>query len=137
MTVLSKGYVGGDFIIREHVDPYYCRGELPIDNSAGTDVLEVPAGFPLEADGTLATATNESDIVALVLQPQRIPAGETVKVAVLLRGPCVINRDALPTADLAGTPANFDMDDFQTALEALDPPLVVKREPVTQETQTT
>lgn len=135
MTTKTKGFVGGDFLI-DDPHPEYSREEFTITNAGGDDI-SVPAGFPLEADGTLGTATNEADIAAVVIEPIVVPAGESRKVACIARGPCIINRDALPTADLAASPASFDMGDFQTALEALSPQVVVRREPTKQTEHTT
>lgn len=129
---LTKGNVGGDVFIRES-DPVFCRESKEIDNSLGTEILSLPAGYPMD-DNVPIEASDIANCDGLLLQPCAVPAGEKLKVAVMARGEVVINKDALPTTyyDTAGA---INMTTFQTTLEALG--FIVRLEPPTQGEQTT
>src|SRR5262245_40429671 len=106
--ILTKGNVGGDWLIRE--DEYeYTRDTMAIDNSSGSlgNPLIIAAGHPVTAALALCTGAGittggATAAAGLVLEKTAVPSGEKAKVAVVIRGQNVINVDALPTVDYAG-----------------------------------
>lgn len=129
----SKGNVGGDVFIKEPDSPEYGREEVTIENEGDT-VIEYAAGYPfVYATDTPVVAADIANTTALLAETQRLEPGEVRRCAVVARGNVVINRDALPTADVAA--AAYNMTNFQTAIEALG--FVVRREPAEQAEQTT
>jgi hypothetical protein len=131
--VYEKGLVGGDFIIMES-DAAFTRDSKTIDNSAGEDDLVLEAGYPMD-DNVPEVAANHAQVDGFLVEGVTVPAGEKRKVAVLARGPAVVNLDALPVNDYAGDP--WSHSNLQAAIEALDADIVFRREPTKKETQTT
>ena len=101
-------------------------------NATGSAITLVP-GAPMD-DNVAEVAAGIADTDGIVLEKTVIPNGESRRVPVLARGPAVINVDALPTTDYAGSAIN--MTNFQTALEAMED-IVVREEPDTITTRTT
>lgn len=132
--VLEKFRVGGDFLIGRMPDPNYSYEQVELDNTDGSAVLHLPAGQPMELNGTVITHTAEASTTALLLQEVHVAIGEKLKVAVLARGPAVVNFDALPTKDPAGT--TYTAGTLLTAVQAMHD-VVVRREPTVQFEQTT
>jgi hypothetical protein len=131
--VLSKGFVGGDFLITEGDHPAYVREQKTVSNSSGEEMV-LSAGYPMD-DNVPVVDGQEANTDGLLIEKVVIPDGESRKVAVLARGPATINRDALPTTDYTGDA--FNVGTIATALGNLSPKVIVRREPTTQEIQTT
>ncbi len=134
MEWLEKLKVGGDFIVSEY-DAAYCREKVEIDVaglSLEANVL-LPAGTPFNGNN-VEGAAGISGCDGLLIQPVTLmPGMATIKCAVLRRGPAVINIDALPDEDIAGSTINKTT--WRTAIEALG--IVCRTEPEVQEEQTT
>lgn len=130
----------GDLLLYE-ADRCYCRDAVPIKNMSGGSIAAgaLRIGHPLKNNaGTWETLDDaaEADVGGLLLENM----GEVVadnatsvrKYSVLVRGPAIVNIDAIPTP-VADAETAFDKDALITALAALDPPILVHREPVNQE----
>lgn len=128
----DKGFVTGDFVIRE-TDPVYTREEKELTNDSGDGTQwTFEAGHPMD-DNIGCEAADIANCDGLLLEKIVLEDGETAKVAVIARGEVVINRDALPTTDYLG--ASINMANFATALAALG--FIVRREPTNQAEHTT
>ena len=133
--VLTKGLVGGDLLKAEDVQQY-CRESMVVDNTGGSTDITLPVGYPvIFATSTLLLAAAVNTLTGITIEPHVIPAGTKKQIAVLARGPAVINTNVLPTADKAGT--SFNMSTFQTALAALSPKFVLRTESTFQAEQDT
>ncbi len=127
---LDRGYVCGDFLMHEESN-VVCRESKIITNSSG-DTMVLAAGYPMD-DNVPLLHTAEAGCDGLLLEPVTILDGEVREVAVLARGPAVINKNALPTEDYAGT--GLTLATLVTALTALG--IICRAEPTVQSEQTT
>ncbi len=108
MTAKTKAYTLGDLLIEEQ-SAMYCRAIGTLKNGESSSVTLV-MGMPVIADGTnfeLAMSTEEGNVVGLLLDGVGdVIAGSTTstkKYSFLVRGPAVVNGDAVPAADQAET----------------------------------
>jgi len=134
LPTYTKPLVGGDVIIREWAREY-TREEVTIANATSADYA-MPAGYPINtATSKPVLTTAEANTYGFTVEPVTIVAGETRTIAIIVRGPAVINQDALPVLDVAGAalvPANM-----VTSTHLGTPGLIFRRQPSTKETQTT
>jgi hypothetical protein len=127
----------GDFLIHEESQEY-CRESITLTNDeSAAGSFEI--GFPLlESGGTWTparTAEHASVDGVLLENVDNLAAAGTKVVAVLRRGPAVINQNKLPAADYAD--AAFVAAELVARLAALSPPIIAKSEPTKTSTQTT
>lgn len=94
----------------------YCVGTILLTNAGATE-LKVQIGTPLALDGTPVAAASIADVKAISLENAFVSAGAKQICKVALRGPALLNADALPTTDTAG--AAIAQAAFITALQAL------------------
>lgn len=128
--ILSKGNVGGDFLIHEE-SGQVCRESKTVTNSTGA-LLTLPAGYPMD-DNVPVVQGGEAGCDGLLLETQIFEIGEVRKVAVLARGPAVINKNALPLVDRSDD--TFTLATLVTALTALG--IICRAEATIQGEQTT
>lgn len=132
MTTKTSTPKLGDFLKSEW-DYRYCRREGTYTNGTGSDVtLNLGQPFSInESTGVLTAIDDGSESSAecfLVSNIDQVIAdGESVDLAVLIRGPAIVNGDALPETAIDG--GTFDNDALVTVLEGLSPPVVVLTEP--------
>lgn len=134
MGWLTEPNRGGDFVVSEY-NAAYTREEVEVDVDALnlTTDLVLPAGYPLDGN-ELEVAAGIAGCDGLLLQPVTLTTDMvSIKLAVLRRGPAVINMDQLPLVDKAG--ATINRTTWATALAALG--IVVRYESDFQEEQTT
>lgn len=94
----------------------YCVGTILLTNAGETE-LQVQIGTPLALNGTPIAAASIANVKAISLENAFVSAGDTQICKVALRGPALLNADALPTTDTAG--ATIAQAAFITALQAL------------------
>lgn len=138
MTVKTKGPTSGDVFLNEYDYHGYTREDVTIDNSLGATDMELDPGYPFVSNTPLLSTDLDGSpptITGLLVNHTIVPAGETVKASVLSRGPAVINADALPTEDTAGTA--FDAEDLVDAITSSITTIIVRYEPTKQLTQST
>jgi hypothetical protein len=80
-------------------------------------------GYPINGATPVAAAAI-ANTTGILAQNIKLAASATAKVAIMRRGPGVVNKAALPTTDYAG--ASFNMTTFQSEIEALG--IVVRTE---------
>lgn len=122
---------------------YQVGGYKLVNPDATARAAQIILGQPVKASSTnmvFVKSTDEGNAIGLVLhnQPVALAISETttLKYPVLLRGPALIDKDALPTADVAGTA--FDtVAELVAAYAALDPPILTLTEPTQTSEQTT
>lgn len=118
----------GDLFIAGDIQ--YCTKTVIIRNGTATQrTLDNIVGYPLKAgasgaDYQLAVAGDEANVLALLLDcdgqySETIAAttNSSRKYQALKNAPCIINRNAIRTLDIAG--AAFDVAAIVAALEAL------------------
>jgi hypothetical protein len=136
-TTLTKPRTEGDVVIR-NFDPEYCYDSVTITNNSGAERDFVP-GTPFnESGGTWDPTqdTEEASIDGILVEHVKGLANNGTKVVrMLVRGPAVLNRDALPTVDYTNTA--FNLATVATRLLALSPPIICRREPTKVSQQTT
>lgn len=122
---LTKGYVGGDFLISEDALPTHTRESGTIAVDGGGTATVFPAGTPMKQAGGTGTAwdtplraASVGQVTALTLEKVTVLPGQTVPVGVICRGPICINFEMLPTVDYAGTAIVAAT--FKAALTALN-----------------
>ena len=121
--VLTKPYMGGDWLIREADEQEFSRHSVTLDNSGGSTDLVVPAGSPVASATALAAAAvinvapvaGSPTIMGATLEPVTVPKGEKAKVLYIGSnvltgkfGNHVFNKDAIPAADTAGVAFTAD-----------------------------
>lgn len=138
-TTFTKGKALGD-LLKWETHPMYCRESSKVKNGqAGACALTDALAYPVKADGTgyqLAIAGDEANVLGLIFLkgPLDIAAGATTTfpLALLVRGPAVLNKAALAAKDIAA--ANFTIATLVTRLKALN--FVIRDEPTVTQTQT-
>lgn len=112
-TGKNKAKTLGDVLIHEE-SPMYCRAIGTIKNGVAVAVT-LAVGMPVIADSTnfeLAVSTEEGSVTGILLDGAgdviAASATSTKLYSVLVRGPAVINYDAIPQADQAA--AAWDTD---------------------------
>ena len=127
---LTKPDVGGSVVLHEE-SVIFCR-EGRIYHNGGSTVVQLRAGEPFVVNAP-CTHTNINTCDGLLIEPKAVQPGETVEVAVLARGPAVVNQDALPT--IALDTVAFNMTTFLTAVSGLG--ILLITEPATTTELTT
>lgn len=142
MTTLTRGRSLGDIIKWLSHQGYNCISGVFRNASGGTLTNVQILGQPVKASSTKfvpVLATDESSAIGIVMTDQKVTLANNTdlgnKVLILRRGPALINSDALPAADVAGT--SFTVATLVTAYAALSPPIIAQTEPDTVETQST
>lgn len=119
----------GELLIRCESLEYCTKTAIIRNGTASERTLDNIVGYPLKAgasgaDYQLAVAGDEANVIALLLDcdgqfSETIAAttNSSRKYQVLKNPPCIINRNAIRTLDIAG--AAFDVSAIVTALEAL------------------
>lgn len=135
--VKTQGNRMGD-LIKFLDEAIYCIESYFLVNPAGED-FTFPVGTPCSVSGSNATplaAAAQASVTALLLEATFIPSGETtpLKYSFVVRGPAVVDKDRLPTADYDA--ASYNHTTIATALAALDPPILSRTEPTIQGRQT-
>ena len=140
----TKKKVAGDLVKYEAAQSY-CRISTTIKNSEATTTAAIPdpVGYPVRlATGiySLCQVANQANAVGLIVEGPPIPslaaaASTTDKYSVLIRGPAVIDKAAIPTADSQA--AAYTLATLVTALEGLAVPIACKDEPTKKSQQTT
>lgn len=142
-TPLTEKTQLGD-LIRYENQQEYTREALKVYNNTGADVsIANPMGYPVKAHYfdpnavTLALEADAADVIGVILTSKALEiADEGYKtLSVLVRGPAEIDAAYLPTSDVGGT--TFTKATIQTALKALNPPILSRAEPSIIATQTT
>lgn len=133
----TKGPVGGD-VVKHFYSSEYSLEDAHYTNE-GADPVDIPPGYPVVVNSatgaiTLVAAADIANATGITLQGHRAYAGEKTPIAVLARGPGIVNRDALPTNDLAADAA-INMTSFVARLLVLG--LVSRSEPTVQSLQET
>ena len=105
----------------------YCVGTMVVTNAAGSSELAIDIGTPLGNTGAPIAAADIANTKALALQRIFIGAGDTQLCKVALRGPALLNMDALPTKDTAG--ATITAAALQAALQGLGFQFIEEGEP--------
>lgn len=141
-SLVSRKHLGDIFKFVSHPG-YNTVSGIFRNNSGATRTLFSLVGMPVKLSGgkwVPVLATDEANITGLVMSEEYVDtlANNTdwgTKVQVMVRGPALYDKDALPAADIAGTP--FTLATIVTALAALSPPLIAQAEPATSQTQAT
>jgi hypothetical protein len=121
----------GNLVISETGGAEYTRDSRRITNGGGAAVT-YPVGQPFVGTAP-ATAANLATANGVLLRAVKLDPAEAMDLPFLVRGPAVVNLDALPTVDMAA--AAFNMTTFRTMLEGLR--IVVREEPPIIATQAT
>lgn len=131
-------------VLKWFVEERFCFATYKIKNDSGAAIAQggIVPGTPLNlVAGNMETieSTEEAEIDGIFIDERTVPAlaiaGLTEKeYRVLVRGPALVNKDAILAADYNGSTA-YDLDAIVTRLAALD--IQVLAEPETVETQTT
>ncbi len=138
---LSKGYVGGDFLIADDALPTVTREFATISNATGAAVV-YPAGQYLivtnegatNATAVAATSGQENSVTGLLLEKTTVLANSTLTpIGYVRRGPTAVDFNMLPVNDLAGNA--YTASTLKTRLATQG--IVVRVEGVTQQEQTT
>ena len=128
----TKGTVPSDVFLSFGLGPIYHFETKVVTNGTAND-WDLAPGYPMD-DNVPVLGAGIADIDGLLYDRARIPAGESKKCLVLARGPAVINRDRLPTADYAGTP--FVNANLVTQIADIPGIIVTRSEPDTETTLT-
>lgn len=143
MSVLEQSEVRtSDFVLDEY-DQRYTRMAVKIKNNTGVALAAgaIQVGHPLTINGTDYETTNaggEAAFDMFVIDPRVVEAlaiGATTELEyeVLVRGPALVNVDAIPDTDPDGASA-LDKTALVTAMKAFNPPIIPLYEPETQST---
>lgn len=137
----TKGRVLGD-LLRAFWHAGYCIGSYKLVNPIASAItLTNPLGQPLKVSGAnyvFVQDGDEANVTALLLHDRPIlltSSGTTDELyPVLLRGPALIDKDALPATDVNGDALTIAT--LVTALAALSPKIISLVEPTKVSTQT-
>ena len=147
MTQKTLGGAAGDFIV--HMEsPQKCLtyGQITMPASGGAHALTAAqlVGYPLKASNVLAIAGEEASVVAFIVAGEAFSAKANDAVTT---GPlytilnyfdgCVLNEDAVQTADCAATPGTFNLANIKTALAGIDAALPKWVDEAEQQTEQT
>lgn len=145
MAVLEEGKWPMELIV--HIDHRaYNFEEVRIVNGTGNAVtINEIVGLPLNANNQIITAANANTTAKLVFAfgrnplnalraPITIPAGQSSQhtFLVLSRGPAIVNRKGIVDKDHTG--ADYNKTTIETALKALNPPVLVQDPPFITQT---
>lgn len=141
MSNLTKGKSLGDIVKWLAHQGYNCESRVFRNTSGGALANVQILGQPTKMSSAKVVpvlATDEANATGICLHDEKITLANNTDlsypVLVLRRGPAFLNKDALPTADVAGT--NFTVTTLVTAYAAFSPPIICQTEPATTETQT-
>lgn len=124
-------------------DVQYTRESHILRNpTAGAVVLTDPVLYPVNLNAgkmELAVSGGEAGVDGLLLatedfESQAATSDYTKKQAILVRGPAIVRKSALPVNDVDDV--EFVQADLITRLAALSPPILVHSEPTQTTTQT-
>jgi len=141
-TVLTSKKKQGDLLIAFFHQGFNFDSAKVKNAGGGTVTITDPLGYPLKTDGAggyaLALAADAANVIGLIISPQTTitlaaGASTTRPCQILARGPAVLDKQMLPTLDLAG--AAITLATLVTALQALQ--IRFMTEPVTSSTQAT
>lgn len=146
MTTVFTDRIRAADLVKALWDERYQMVAVTIQNKTGvaTAAGAIGVGSPVNLNGSQWETINvgqESTSDGLVIDNAIIPAlainGITDnKYRVLVRGPALINLDAIPD-DPDGATGTYTLADLATRLAALNPPIMVLREPTKQTVQST
>ena len=142
MPLETNTQVGADVLKREWDEMYSRVSTTLTNNTLATQTVADMVGMPVKLNGAvweLALNADVATIDGVVIDGPPInalanAATTTEKYVVLMRGPAVINEDALQANDPAGTP--WTTATLKTSLEGLSPPIKLINEPTKISTQT-
>lgn len=145
MTVFTEQPRPYDFL-KEEYDQRYTRTTGTIQNKTGVTIAAgaIQPATPLNLNGTQWETLNvgsESGADGFFIDHRIVPslandAISTLEYQILVRGPALVNLDAVPD-DPDGSTGPYTLADLKTRMLALVPPIVVLREPATTQEQTT
>lgn len=139
---LAAGYALGD-LIRAEWHRGYNYVEAVIKNSGSSNLLDARLlGQPMKKISTVwnfVLTTDEANTTGIFAHDKPMPSvaatATTVdRYLILVRGPALINQDALPVLDVNA--ATLVPATIATALAALSPPIIAQRELSPTRTQT-
>ena len=109
---------------------------------ASVITITSPAGLPVKASGAnyvIVLATDEANALGLLYWQNPITLGASavsdLLYPFLIRGPALIDKDALPTQDVAASPGTYTNATLVTALAARN--IIAMSEPTKTSQQTT
>lgn len=142
MTTFTSRQRVYDFL-KFQLEERYCQETALITNDTGADIIagEIEPGYPLKESGGVwspADTTEEGSVDGFYVDTRQCEAiansaASTKQYAILVRGPALVNVDAVPV-DTAG--AAFVRATLITRMKALSPPIIPMAEPTTSELQT-
>jgi hypothetical protein len=132
MPVLTDTHKKVDALVLWEAEPRYNREKVTFKGVAAAGEVTRPVGSVLKTSGGnyLQIGSGETAAVAILLEQVTVTDDGTAEVAVIVRGPCLINQDELEH----GTSTGGNITSQLTALRALGIKFV--REPLTQEVAT-
>lgn len=143
MTTLTNRKRGSDFVKTEW-DQRYNRVAAPIKNMTGGAIVAgaITPGYPLNLNGTTWETLDdaaESSADGFFVDDRITPAlannaSTPLSYQILVRGPALVNLDAVPSS-IEGNA--YDLAALETRMAALNPPIIVMREPTSTTEQTT
>lgn len=125
-------------LIMDEYDPRFCCEQATMSNTT-SNPLTLPLGLLCNATVPLTAAEINagtlSGAMGLLIKEEHIPAGESVEVTLLARGPAIVNKAKLPALDAAG--AAITANSQATFLATNFPTLLLRTEPAQISQQTT
>jgi hypothetical protein len=125
-------------LIMDEYDPRYCTETVSISNTTANPIT-LPLGILCSNTLTLTAAQIAAGTLAgavgILIKEEHLPAGTTVDLTVLARGPAIINTGKLPTADVAGS--TFSAASIESFLSTNFPTILQRNEPTQISQQTT
>ena len=141
-TKLTRGRVLGE-IFKWIMHPGYNLVSAKLVNPvAAAMTITSPAGLPVKASGAnyvVVLATDEANALGLLYWDKPITIGASATSDLLypflIRGPALIDKDALPANDIAVSPAAYTIATLVTAYAARN--IISMSEPTKTSSQTT
>lgn len=141
-TSVTKGKTLGD-VFKWLMHPGFNLVSAKLVNPvAAAMTITSPVGLPVKASGSnyvIVLATDEANAIGLLYHDKPITIGSSATSDLLypflIRGPALIDKDALPTADVAVSPGTYTNATLVTALAARN--IIAMSEPTKVSTQTT
>jgi hypothetical protein len=143
VTTLTDRPRASDFVKWE-ADQRYTRVAGTITNKSGQamEAGDLKPGYPLNLNGTTWETLDDASeasadgffVDGRVSPALAIDAATTLEYQILVRGPAIVNLDAVPAPAEGGA---YNLADLKTRMLALNPPIIVLREPTAETTQTT
>lgn len=141
-TSLTKGRALG-FVFKWLMHPGFNLVSAKLVNPvAAAMTITDPCGLPVKASSTnyvIVLATDEANAIGLLYYDRPITIGSSATSDLLypflIRGPALIDKDALPANDIAVSPAAYTIATLVTAYAARN--IIAQIEPTKTSTQTT